>query len=235
MRTCLPTARDDAVLCSTPCFSCSAAVLSLRADLRESLSTGERQSKSVAFRLARGTHESAMLLIIIAREPSFDFPFFSPLPLPGAAGLEKYGPAHRDRGVACTVLERTPSAGAGRHPPPRRGSAAGTLLAPQAEFFRGGAGGGRFGGHMGRCGPKTNFLGALSLTLRGPEISSRRVDRVPPYWGVNSAICGVQWGAFRLAAPPDIQVDAWEWEWECGGRWWLYGAVGLGWLVAGSG
>ena len=37
------------------------AVLSLRADLRESLSTRERQSKSVALRLERGTHESAML------------------------------------------------------------------------------------------------------------------------------------------------------------------------------
>ena len=110
--------------------------LSLCADLRESLSTRERQSKSVALRLARGTHESAMLLIIIAsREPSSDSPFFFPLPLPGAAGFKKYGPAHRGRGIACTVLERTPSAGAGRHPPPRRGSAAGTLLAPQAEIF----------------------------------------------------------------------------------------------------
>ena len=37
------TARDDAMLCST-CFSCSAALLSLRADLRESLAD-ERESK----------------------------------------------------------------------------------------------------------------------------------------------------------------------------------------------
>ena len=36
--------------------------LSLCADLRESLSTRERQSKSVALRLARGTHESAIML-----------------------------------------------------------------------------------------------------------------------------------------------------------------------------
>ena len=35
--------------------------LSLCADLRELLSTRERQSKSVALRLERGTHESAML------------------------------------------------------------------------------------------------------------------------------------------------------------------------------
>ena len=27
------------------------------------------------------------------------------LPLPGAAGLKKYGPAHQGRGIACTVLE----------------------------------------------------------------------------------------------------------------------------------
>ena len=109
-RTCLLAARDGAVLCSTPCFSWSAAVLSLRADLRESLSTRERQSKSVALRLARGTHEPAVLMLIIARA-FFWFSFFSPLPLPGAAGLKKYAPAHRGRGVACTVLERTPSAG----------------------------------------------------------------------------------------------------------------------------
>ena len=38
------------------------------------------------------------------------------------------------------------------------------------------------------------------------EISSRRVDRVP-CWGVNSAVFGVQWGAFRLAGAPNLQVD----------------------------
>ena len=153
VRVCSPA--EMTPLCSMPCFSCSAA--SLRAALCELLSTRERHraSRSLAPRLARGTHESAVL----ARASRFLLKtFFPPLPLPGAAGFKKHGPTHRVRGIACTVLERTPSAGAGRHPPPRRGSAAGTLLAPQAEIFRGGAGGGRFGGHMGRCGPKNNFL-----------------------------------------------------------------------------
>ena len=135
-------------LCFPSCRSPRVAIDTRRA-------SASRASRSLTPRLARGTHEPAVLLIIA--RAFFWFSFFSPLPLPGAAGFKKYGPAHRGRGIACTVLERTPSAGAGRHPPPRRGSAAGTLLAPQAEIFRGGAGGGRFGGHMGRCGPKNGI------------------------------------------------------------------------------
>ena len=31
--------------------------------------------------------------------------FFFPLPLPGAAGFKRYGPARQGRGIACTALE----------------------------------------------------------------------------------------------------------------------------------
>ena len=55
---------------------------------------------------------------------------------------------------------------------------------------------------MGGPGRKMAICGTLWYT----EISSRRVDRVP-CWGVETAVFGVQWGAFRLAAPPDLQVD----------------------------
>ena len=100
VRACSPA--EMTPLCSMPCFSCSAA--SLRAALCELLSTRERHraSRSLAPRLARGTHESAML----ARASRFLLKtFFPPLPLPGAAGFKNYGPAHQGRGVACTVLE----------------------------------------------------------------------------------------------------------------------------------
>ena len=61
---------------------------------------------------------------------------FFPCPaLPGAAGFTNYGPICQGRGIACAVLQRMPSAAAGRQPPPRRGSAAGTLCAPQAGNF----------------------------------------------------------------------------------------------------
>ena len=75
------------------------------------------------------------------------------------------------------------------------------------EIFRGGAGGGRFGGQRGGQGRKMAVCG----TSWDTEISSRRVDRVP-CWGVNSAVFGVQWGAFRLAGAPDLQVDAAQWQ-----------------------
>ena len=102
VRACSPA--EMTPLCSMPCFSCSAA--SLRAALCELLSTRERHrgSRSLALRLARGTHESAIML-----RKSFLWFFtedlFFPLPLPGAAGFKKYGPAHQGRGIACTVLE----------------------------------------------------------------------------------------------------------------------------------
>ena len=102
VRACSPA--EMTPLCSMPCFSCSAA--SLRAALCELLSLSPRErhraSRSLAPRLARGTHESAML----ARASQFLLKtFFPPLPLPGAAGFKNYGPAHQGRGVACTVLE----------------------------------------------------------------------------------------------------------------------------------
>ena len=46
---------------------------------------------------------------------------------------------------------------------------------------------------------------AFLVTLCYTEISSRRVDRVP-CWGVETAVFGVQWGAFRLAEPPVLAV-----------------------------
>ena len=111
---------------------------SLRAALRELLSIRdarapvEQVGRSLPGSLEERTNQQCCSS---SQEPSSGFPFFLPCPFPAPQALKKYGPAHRGRGIACTVLERTPSAGAGRHPPPRRGSAAGTLLAPQAEIF----------------------------------------------------------------------------------------------------
>ena len=92
--------------CSARCrasASCSAAVLSLRADLRQSLSTRElRASRSLSGSLEERTNQQYApqeLLGFLLKT------FFSPLPLPGAAGLKKYGPAHQGRGIACAVLE----------------------------------------------------------------------------------------------------------------------------------
>ena len=59
----------------------------LRAALRELLSIRDAQAPEQvgrSLRLARGTHEPAVLLIIA--RAFFWFSFFSPLPLPGAAG-----------------------------------------------------------------------------------------------------------------------------------------------------
>ena len=68
--------------------------LSLCADLRESLSTRERQSKSVALRLARGTHESAIML----RKSFLWFllkTFFFPCPFPAPQALKNMAPPIR--------------------------------------------------------------------------------------------------------------------------------------------
>ena len=102
VRACSPA--EMTPLCSMPCFSCSAA--SLRAALCEWLSLSPRErhraSRSLAPRLARGTHESAML----ARASRFLLKtFFPPLPLPGAAGFQSYAPTRQGRGTACTALE----------------------------------------------------------------------------------------------------------------------------------
>ena len=84
---------------------------------------------------------------------------FFPCPaLPGAAGFKNYGPICQGRGIACAVLQRMPSAAAGRQPPPRRGSAAGTLCAPQAgNFSRWGRRGSIWGSERG-SGPKNGCL-----------------------------------------------------------------------------
>ena len=82
--------------------SCSAAVLSLRANLRQSLSTRElRASRSLSGSLEERTNQQCS-----ARASRFSAEdLFFPLPLPGAAGFKKYGPARQGRGIACTVLE----------------------------------------------------------------------------------------------------------------------------------
>ena len=80
---------------------------------------------------------------------------FFPCPaLPGAAGFKNYGPICQGRGIACAVLQRMPSAAAG---PPRRGSAAGTLCAPQAGNFSRWGRRGSIWGSDGGCGPKNGI------------------------------------------------------------------------------
>ena len=145
-------------LCSMPCFSCSAA--SLRAALCELLSTRERHraSRSLAPRLARGTHESAML----ARASRFllktFFLFFLPCPFPAPQALNNMAPPTRAEVLRVLYWGPHFRPGAGRHLPPRRGSAAGTLCAPQAEnFSRWGRRGSIWGSERG-SGPKYGIL-----------------------------------------------------------------------------
>ena len=101
VRACSPA--EMTPLCSMPCFSCSAA--SLRAALCELLSTRERHraSRSLSGSLEERTNQQynapQELLVVFTED------LFFPLPLPGAAGFKKYGPAHQGRGIACTVLE----------------------------------------------------------------------------------------------------------------------------------
>ena len=92
VRACSPA--EMTPLCSMPCFSCSAA--SLRAALCELLSTRERHraSRSLAPRLARGTHESAIML----RKSFLWFllkTFFFPCPFPAPQALKKMAPPTR--------------------------------------------------------------------------------------------------------------------------------------------
>ena len=168
------TARDDARLCST-CFSCSAAFLSLRADLRESLAD-ERESKwSVGRRRVPSRNQLRR-----KEEPSRVFadqlkdPFFLAQPCPAPQALKNTAPPAR--ADVLRVLHR--SACLWRLPAGSRRPAG---AVPQAlswrrrrEIFRGGAGGGRFGGQMGGVGRKMAVCG----TSWDTEISSRRVDRV---------------------------------------------------------
>ena len=122
------TARDDAralldvVLLVLCCASLRAALRELHAvDARapeqvgRSLTDSLWQSRTNQQCCSSSSQESLLLIFL-----------FSPMPLPGAAGKKNMDPPIGGRGIACTVLERTPSAGAYRHPPPRRGSAAGT-------------------------------------------------------------------------------------------------------------
>ena len=127
--------------------------LSLCADLRESLSTRERQSKSVALRLARGTHESAMLRLVFAERPFF---WFSP----GRRRRLKKNTAPLARAEVLRVLDC--SACLRRLPVGSRRPAGAVPQAPSArrrrKIFRGGAGVGRFGGQRGGQGQNITFL-----------------------------------------------------------------------------
>ena len=150
------------------------AVLSLRADLRESLAD-ERESKwSVGRRRVPSRNQLRR-----KEEPSRVFadqlkdPFFPCPALSGAAGPKKYGPTCQGRGIACTALQCMPWA------PPRRGCAAGTLLAPQAEILGGGASRRPFWGSGRGPGPKMANLVSLWYTC----VSSRGA-----FWYMGSGV-----------------------------------------------
>ena len=76
---CLLTARDDAVLCSTPCFSCSAVLLFVPI-FASRLSARECESKSVARSPARSRNAKPAVLrkslLVVFAVKTF---FFSPL------------------------------------------------------------------------------------------------------------------------------------------------------------
>ena len=88
-------ARDGAVLCSThrASASCSAAVLSLRADLRQSLSTRElRASRSLSGSLEQRTNQQCSpqeLLGFLLKT------FFFPCPFPAPQALKNMAPPTR--------------------------------------------------------------------------------------------------------------------------------------------
>ena len=100
---CLLTARDDAVLCSTPCFcSCSAVLLFVPISASR-LSARERESKSVARSPARSRNARTSSA---PQEPSCGFCcedlFF--LLFGRAAGSINFGVGAEGRGGAFTVL-----------------------------------------------------------------------------------------------------------------------------------
>ena len=94
-------ARDGAVLCSTPCFCL------VRFSLFVPISASRfRRASARASRSLSGSNEERTNQQCSARASCvFTEDLFFPLPLPGAAGFKKYGPAHQGRGIACTVLE----------------------------------------------------------------------------------------------------------------------------------
>ena len=130
---CLLTARDDAVLCSTPCFSCSAVLLFVPISASR-LSARECESKSVARSPARSRNAKPAvlrksLLVVFAVKTFFSSSSGAPqaLEILGWAGR-----AEEARLLYWDWPQRPPSAGAGRHPAvPRRG----TLLRRRRKFF----------------------------------------------------------------------------------------------------
>ena len=142
---CLLTARDDAVLCSTPCFcSCSAVLLFVPISATR-LSARERESKSVARSPARSRNAKPAvlrksLLVVFAVKTFFSSSSGAPQALENLGWAGRAGEA---RLLYWGWPQRPPSAGAGGHPAvPRRG----TLLRRRRKFFELVAGGGRFGG-----------------------------------------------------------------------------------------
>ena len=131
---CLLTARDDAVLCSTPCFSCSAVLLFLCRSPRVAYRRASaRASRSLARRLDRGTQNqqcSARAFLWFFAVKTF---FFSSSGAPQASEILGWtGRAGEARLMHWGWPQRPPSAGAGGHPAvPRRG----TLLRRRRKFF----------------------------------------------------------------------------------------------------
>ena len=115
MRSAAPY-RDDGSSCVRACpppemTPCSARRRASRALLRFSLfvpisASRFRRASARASRSLSGSLEERTNQQCSARASCvFTEDLFFPLPLPGAAGFKKYGPAHQGRGIACTVLE----------------------------------------------------------------------------------------------------------------------------------
>ena len=130
---CLLTARDDAVLCSTPCFSCSAVLLFVPISASR-LSARECESKSVARSPARSRNAKPAvlrksLLVVFAVKTFFSSSSGAPQALENLGWAGRAGEA---RLLYWGWPQRPPSAGAGGHPAvPRRG----TLLRRRRKFF----------------------------------------------------------------------------------------------------
>ena len=98
-------ARDGAVLCSTPCFCLVLCCGSLSLFVPISASRFRRASARASRSLSGSLEERTNQQCSARASCVFTEDLFFPLPLPGAAGFKKYGPAHQGRGIACTVLE----------------------------------------------------------------------------------------------------------------------------------
>ena len=133
-------------------FSCSAAAALLFVPISASrlLTSARASGRPVASSRDRENQQcsaskSLLVFLLCSAEKKNCFPCPA---LPGAAGFKKYGPICQGQSIACAVLQRMPSAAAGRQPAPRRGSAAGTLCAPQAgNFWRWGRRGSIYGSY----------------------------------------------------------------------------------------